>query len=156
MKYAFIVDHTQQFAVSLMCQAPAVSISGYYAWRRRAPSAHQQADAALSRRIHSAFVAGRRAYGSPRVQALLRRQGIHYGRKRVADITGIATRTGWLYLAGILDAYSRRAIGYAMDCSRDERLVEDALHMALTSRQPRAGQLHHSDRGKSVYHRHLS
>lgn len=70
-------------------------------------------------------------------------------RKWVAAITGIATRTGWLYLAGILDVYSRRAIGYAMDCSRDERLVEDALHMALTSRRPRAGSglLHHSDRG---------
>lgn len=68
-------------------------------------------------------------------------------RKWVADITGIRTRSGWLYLAGILDVYSRRAIGYAMDGSRDERLVETALDMALVSRQPRAGLVHHSDRG---------
>jgi len=68
-------------------------------------------------------------------------------RKWVADITGVSTRSGWLYLAGILDVYSRRAIGYAMDGYRDERLVETALDMALLSRQPRAGLLHHSDRG---------
>ena len=69
-------------------------------------------------------------------------------RKWVADITGIPTRSGWLYLAGILDVYSRRAIGYAMDGCRDERLVETALDMALVGRRPRAGRLiHHSDRG---------
>jgi len=69
-------------------------------------------------------------------------------RKWVADITGIPTRGGWLYLAGILDAYSRRAIGYAMDMHRDERLVQTALDMALLTRQPGVGQLiHHSDRG---------
>jgi transposase InsO family protein len=69
-------------------------------------------------------------------------------RKWVADITGIPTRGGWLYLAGILDAYSRRAIGFAMDGHRDERLVQTALDMALVSRRPGVGQLiHHSDRG---------
>lgn len=55
-------------------------------------------------------------------------------RKRVADITGIPTHSGWLYLAGILDVYSRRVIGYAMDVCHDERLVETALEMALGSR----------------------
>jgi putative transposase len=196
MKYEFVAGHTRDFAVCVMCQALEVSVSGYYAWRRRTPSARQHADTALSARIHSAFVAGRGVYGSPRVHAVLRRQGIRGGRKRVArlmraqglcatrprhrkprttesqhtqpvapnllgrnftasapnrkwvaDITGIPTRRGWLYLAGILDAYSRRAIGYAMDRSRAERLVEAALDMALASRQPRAGLLHHSDRG---------
>jgi putative transposase len=68
-------------------------------------------------------------------------------RKWVADITSIPTHSGWLYLAGILDVYSRRLVGYAMDSARDERLVETALDMALSSRQPRAGLLHHSDRG---------
>ncbi len=68
-------------------------------------------------------------------------------RKWVADITGIATRAGWLYLAGIVDIYSRRAIGYAMDTRRDEALVETALEMALLSRRPQAGLVHHSDRG---------
>jgi putative transposase len=68
-------------------------------------------------------------------------------RKWVADITGIPTRSGWLYLAGILDVYSRRAIGYAMDTYRDEQLVEIALDLALLGRRPRAGLVHHSDRG---------
>ena len=68
-------------------------------------------------------------------------------RKWVADITAVATRSGWLYLAGILDVYSRRAIGYALDGSRDEQLVETALDMALGSRQPGVGLVHHSDRG---------
>src|SRR5262249_5232123 len=52
-----------------------------------------------------------------------------------------------LYLAGILDVYSRRLIGYAMDAHRDERLVERALEMALGRRRPRVGLVHHSDRG---------
>jgi len=68
-------------------------------------------------------------------------------RKWVADITAIATHAGWLYLAGILDVYSRLAFGYAMDRCRDERLVETALNMALVQRRPRAGLVHHSDRG---------
>ena len=68
-------------------------------------------------------------------------------RKWVADITGIPTQSGWLYLAGVLDAYSRRAIGYAMGTYRDERLVETALDMALVARRPQAGLIHHSDRG---------
>ncbi len=45
-------------------------------------------------------------------------------RKWVADITGIPTHSGWLYLAGILDGYSRRAIGYAMDGYRNEQLSQ--------------------------------
>jgi putative transposase len=69
-------------------------------------------------------------------------------RKWVADITASATRSGWLSLAGILDVSSRRAIGYAMDTTRDERLVEEALDMALAGRRPAAGLVHHSDRGR--------
>jgi putative transposase len=68
-------------------------------------------------------------------------------RTWVADLTAVPTRTGWPSPAGILDGYSRRAIGWAMDGSRDERLVETALDMALTARQPAAGLLRHSDRG---------
>jgi putative transposase len=196
MKYDFIATHATEFAVRVMCHALAVSVSGYYAWRQRVPSAHKQVDAALSARIRMAFVAGRGVYGSPRIHATLRTAGIRCGRKRVArlmnaqglcadrvrtrkprttdsqhtqpvapnllardftasapnrkwvaDITGVATRSGWLYLAALLDVYSRRAIGWAMDTYRDEHLVETALDMALTARHPAAGLLHHSDRG---------
>lgn len=67
--------------------------------------------------------------------------------KWVADITAIATRVGWLYLAAILDVYSRRVIGWAMGARRDEQLVVAALRMALAQRRPQAPLLHHSDRG---------
>ncbi len=68
-------------------------------------------------------------------------------RKWVADSTASATRSGWLSLAGILDVSSRRAIGYARDTTRAERLVEEALDRALAGRRPAAGLVHHSDRG---------
>lgn len=197
MQYAFIATHAAEFAVVVMCHALEVSVSGDYAWHHRGPSAHAQADGALSARIGQACLAGRGVYGSPRIHATLYAQGGRCARKRVArlmrsqglcarrprrhqphttdsqhsqpiaphlvgrdftaeapnrkwvaDITGIPTRSGWLYLAGILDVYSRRAIGYAMDGYRDERLGRTALDMALVSRRPPAGQLiHHSDRG---------
>jgi len=67
--------------------------------------------------------------------------------KWVADITYIPTAEGWLYLAGVLDLYSRRIVGWDMSGKIDARLVERALRMALYQRQPDHGLLHHSDRG---------
>jgi putative transposase len=67
--------------------------------------------------------------------------------KWAGDMTGIETAQGWLYLAVILDVYSRKVIGWSMSGSRDETLVENALLMALSSRKPTAGLLLHSDRG---------
>jgi putative transposase len=67
--------------------------------------------------------------------------------KWVADITYIPTREGWLYLAVVLDLYSRRAVGWSMRANLTADLVEEALQMALYERQPEAGLLHHSDRG---------
>jgi len=67
--------------------------------------------------------------------------------KWTGDITAIWTYEGWLYLAVVLDLFSRRVIGWAMAVSQDETLVETALHMALLGRHPQAGLLFHSDRG---------
>jgi transposase InsO family protein len=67
--------------------------------------------------------------------------------KWVADITYIPTDEGWLYLAGVLDLYSRRIVGWDMSGKIDAKLVERALRMALYQRQPDRGLLHHSDRG---------
>ena len=64
-----------------------------------------------------------------------------------ADITFIATRQGWLYLAIVMDLYSRRIVGWAMDSQVGRHLVIDALTMALGYRQPQDSLLHHSDRG---------
>jgi putative transposase len=67
--------------------------------------------------------------------------------KWVTDITYIPTTTGWLYLAVILDLYSRAVVGWSMSASCDEALAEKALNMAVSRRRPKAGLLHHSDRG---------
>lgn len=65
----------------------------------------------------------------------------------VADITYIAIATGFVYLAAILDAWSRRVIGYAISRSIDARVAVAALKSALRARQPPKGCIHHSDRG---------
>jgi putative transposase len=65
----------------------------------------------------------------------------------VADITYFATAQGWLYLAVVLDIYSRRVIGWAMSERMNTRLVLDALSMAVSARKPAAGLIVHTDRG---------
>lgn len=63
------------------------------------------------------------------------------------DVTFLPTRDGWLYLAVLLDLYSRRVVGWAFSDHNDEALTLSALHMALEQRQPGPGLVHHSDRG---------
>jgi putative transposase len=65
----------------------------------------------------------------------------------VADITYIAIATGFVYLAAILDAWSRRVVGYAIGKRIDARLALAALRAAIAARRPPAGCIHHSDRG---------
>ena len=65
----------------------------------------------------------------------------------VADITYIETKEGWLYLAAILDLYSRKIVGWAMSERNDTALVLKALAMALLHRRPPARLLFHTDRG---------
>lgn len=68
--------------------------------------------------------------------------------KWVTDTKAVETAEGWLYLAVILDLFSRMVVGWAMAATEDEQLVELALRMAVARRHPEAGQLmHHSDRG---------
>ncbi len=172
-----------------------VSLSGYYAWRKRPVSKHQQEDCQLAEHIQQAYQSCRQVYGSPRIHAELRAQGIIISRKRVArlmreqrrsacrqqhrttttrsepgarvmpnvvdqdftaagpnekwtgDITAVWTYEGWLYLAVVLDLFSRRVIGWAMAATQDEALIETALRMALLGRRPSIGMLFHSDRG---------
>jgi len=65
----------------------------------------------------------------------------------VTDITYIWTPEGWLYLAVILDLFSRRVVGWGMSEQITRKLALDALDMALSRRQPPRGLIHHSDRG---------
>jgi len=64
-----------------------------------------------------------------------------------SDITYIHTRTGWLYLAVVMDLYSRKIIGWAMNSTMHTELVSRALLMAIGQRQPAPGLILHSDRG---------
>jgi len=68
-------------------------------------------------------------------------------RKWVADITYVPTDEGWLYLAGVLDWFSRKIVGWSMADHMETPLVSKALWMALMQRGNPKGLLHHSDRG---------
>jgi putative transposase len=63
------------------------------------------------------------------------------------DVTYIATEQGWLYLAVIIDLFSRRVVGWSVSSNNDTKLAQQALQRALTSRRPELGLLHHTDRG---------
>jgi transposase InsO family protein len=198
VSYQIIETHREAGSVERLCGALGVSVSGYYAWHRREPGQRQRANAVLLTAIRVAYQVGRGVYGSPRIHAALRQQGMCCSRKRVArlmrqhdihsrrrpkrrvvttdsrhnrpvapnllkqdfsaeapnekwvgDIVGIWTDAGWLYLAALLDTYSRRIVGWAMSLYRDEALVEAALRMALAQRElPEDTDLiQHTDRG---------
>jgi putative transposase len=68
-------------------------------------------------------------------------------QKWVSDFTYIDTAEGWLYLAAVLDLFSRKVVGWAMSEQMDTTLVDTALHMAVQGRQPPPNLLHHSDQG---------
>lgn len=78
--------------------------------------------------------------------------------KYVGDITYISTGEGWLYLATVIDLYSRKVVGWSMDDTMKVSLVNDALNMALKHRTPKNGLVWHTDRGSqyaSYEHRDL-
>jgi putative transposase len=185
--YRFVAAHAAQHPVALSDRVLGAARSGYSAWRRRAPSAHAQADERLTERIRAIHRTSRGTYGSPRVHAELRAAGERRERRRVArlmreaglrgcpgrrrhvrtttrdrqatpapdrverafappatgapdrlwvaDIDDVATLDGWLYLAVVLDAFSRRVVGWAMADHRRTELVLDAWAMALRRRR---------------------
>ena len=185
------------YPVTTLCCVLGVSPSGYWAWRRREPSARAHADAQLSAQIVQIHQASRGTYGAPRIHAELAIQGMRCGRKRVArlmrlvgiagchrrrlrmrttqrnpaaqpapdlvqrafvaaapnelwvsDITYVPTQQeGFLFLAVILDVFSRRVVGWSMADHLRAELVLAALGMAVWNRRPGAGLIHHSDHG---------
>jgi putative transposase len=179
-----------------MCHVLSVSPSGYYDWLKRPPSQRQQANEQLLEAIRREHEASRQTYGSPRIYAALKHQGVRVGRKRIArvmqahglvgksprrqrpgttqrtpdvraapnllaqdftasrpdekwlgDITFIDTAEGWLYLALVMDLFSRAMVGWSMADHMQATLVEQALCMALGRRLPDGDLLHHSDQG---------
>lgn len=208
MRYAFIRTQEPHHRVTRLCTVLAVSRSGYYAWRDRAPSARAVADQQLLpllRQIHHEM---REEYGAVKLWRETRRRGIQCGRHRVArlrkyagletrrvrrfrvivehhqlpppapnvlqqrfvttavnrvwvgDFTHVPTRAGWLYVAVLLDLYSRRVIGWAMREKPDQQLTLQALQMAVRQRRVRPGLIHHSDQGAQysalLYQRQLA
>ena len=187
-------DHQAVYPVATMCRLLRVSPSGFYAWRRRGPSARAQADAALLAQLRHFHTRSDGTYGAPRLLGDLRDAGVRVGQKRiarllraanlhgvsrrrgvrttrrgpvetpaadlvqraftatapnqlwVADITYIPTWAGFLFLAIVLDVYSRRIVGWAMATHLKTDLVLDALNMALMQRKPHT-VIHHSDQG---------
>lgn len=187
----------EDYPVTELCAALAVSRSGYHAWRGRAPWPRAVADADLLGRIREIH-AGRhtRCYGSPRMAAELRAEGRGCSVNRVArlmagdgiragkrgafrprttradssaspspnllkdsgppaapglqlvgDITYIPTREGWLYLAVVIDLFSRAVLGWQTSDSLHTDIVTGALAKALDSPHVAPGAIFHSDRG---------
>jgi transposase InsO family protein len=89
MKYRFIYEYREHFALALLCRVLEVSRSGYYAWCHRsplAPGVRQQQDQQLTEQIQAIHAQSRQTYGSPRIHAELQAQGIYCGEKRVARL----------------------------------------------------------------------
>lgn len=87
MRYACIARHTGEYPLRLMCEAVDVSPAGYHAWRRRTtPSQRALADELLMAQVRVSFARSKETYGSPRVHADLKADGVRVGRKRVARL----------------------------------------------------------------------
>ena len=181
--------------MKVLCNTLKVARSGFYEWRGRPTSPRTRQDEFLSVSIKVIHQESRETYGSPRIHAELKRQGLKCGKNRVArlmaiggiaaktkrkfkattdskhrrpvaenvlnrqftakspnevwlvDITYIWTREGWLYLAAVLDLYSRRIVDWSLERRMTKEFACRALEMAINRRQPGRGLIHHSDRG---------
>lgn len=103
-------------------------------------------EGAYRRRYRRITIADERAQAAP---DLVRRdfRATRKDQLWVADITYVRTWQGWLYVAVVIDTYSRRVVGWSMRDDLQAAVVVDALEMAVWRRQPQAGLVHHSDRG---------
>ncbi len=196
MSFRFIEDHRDNYPIRLMCAVLKVSPAGYYAWRERPVSERTKSNAVLLAAVRQVHQDSGGRYGSPRIHAVLRKQGRGVSRGRIertmsrhgiraimapprrvrttdsrhslpiapnliardftasapnrvwlADITYIPTAEGWLYLATVMDLFSRKIVGWAMRDHMQVELASSALAMAIQQQQPQAGLIHHSDRG---------
>ena len=102
-----------------------------------------------ARRIRWFRVSGERHHLPPPAPNVLEQRFVTTALNRVwvGDITAVPTQAGWLYVAVLLDLYSRRVIGWAMRAKPDQQLTLEALAMAVRQRRIEPGLIHHSDRG---------
>lgn len=113
MRYAWIEDHRTTWPVAVQCEVLEVSRSGYYAWRKRSPSAAAERREQLTEEIRTAHAVGREAYGSPRVHRELEAQGTKCDRKTVAKLmkqAGIQAKTVKKFRVSTTDSNHRQPI----------------------------------------------
>jgi transposase InsO family protein len=193
---SFVQLHRATFGVEPLLAVLGEPVSTFYDRAGRTPSARALSDAALLERIEAVWEASRQTYGSPRVHAMLLRQGHVVGENRVArlmakagiegahlrkhwkttrqdprdtaapdlvdrrftapapnrlwvaDFSYILTMQGVLYLATVLDVFSRKIVGWQMSDRMTTDLVLSAFEMGLWRRDVTREQLvHHSDKG---------
>ena len=195
MRFRLIDAKKAALPIGRICALLDVSVSGYYAWRRRGPSQRQLDDMIFLAHIRARFAASNGTYGSPRMHVDLCEDGLTIGRHRTArlmrdnalkanqkrrfkkttdsnhggsiaanlldqdftcdgpdrkwgvDISYVWTAEGWLYLAIVLDLFSRRIVGWAVSDRLKKDLALTALRRAISVRGPEPGLIHHSDRG---------
>ncbi len=121
----------QGFDVQRACLMLGVSVSGYYDWKGRAPSA---------RTLRHAWLAGE-------IAQVHKDSGGTYGTLWMTDITEHPTREGKIYCCAVIDAFSRMVVGWSIDSRQTGLLVANALGMALNRRAPGEGGIIHSDQG---------
>jgi len=165
MKFKFIADYQGDLPINRLCEIMEVSPRGYRAYRNRPLSPSQCKDLVVLAYIREQFALSLGSYGRPRMTEELKEAGIDVGHRRVGrlmrdnvaatapnqkwagDISYIWTREGWLYLAVIIDLYSRRVVGWAVSNRMKRDLAIRALEMAINLRKPPKGCIHHTDRG---------
>jgi transposase InsO family protein len=127
MRYRFVAAERATFPVRTLCRIVGVAASGFYAWLGRRPSRRHAADRRVGERIGAIFEASRRTYGSPRVHAELRAEGVRIGRKRVARLM----REG-----GLTVARRRRRVPRTTDSRHDHPVAPNLLDRNFAAERP--------------------
>ena len=127
---------------------------GIVCGRHRVARLRKQAGIYSKRRLRS-VVTTRSRSNQWRAGDLVRRQfsTTEVNKIWVADVTHIATLSGWLYVAVLIDLYSRKVVGWSMSTRNNGALVLECLKMAIEQRRPGPGLIHHSDRGTTYTQR---
>jgi transposase InsO family protein len=195
MRYEFINIYRLTFPVLKMCQVLKASKSGYYKWQKRFDNKREIENKKILEQIKNIHKQSREIYGSPRITAALKAEGLIINKKRVvrlmkinnifaktkkifkssrrnknnylvvpnivnrnfttekpnklwlSDITYIRTSEGWLYLAAILDVYTRKIVGWSMSKDQNKELVSRALLNAIGRESINSKLILHSDQG---------
>lgn len=142
------IDQSSDHTYGSRRMSKALKILGYPVGRMKAKRLMKEAGVAVKHK-KKYKVTTNSNHKLPLFENLLERQFDVAGPDQVyaSDITYIWTQEGWLYLAVVIDLYSRKVVGWSMGSRMKAQLVCDALTMAIWLRQPKPSLIHHSDRG---------